>query len=1205
MRFSPDTEQKIFRPATGAALSALCGLVLWTMPLGERWENASYDYLFRFGARAVTNDVILILMDNEAHRQLNQVRGQPWDRGLHAELLNKLSNDRCSLVVFDVFFESEGKPEVDAALAGAMRRQGRVVLGADVEEPKYPGSAIGNVKLPAKQFLDAAAGWGVARADANPGDTARRHWPFPAPGEFRSLPWATAQLAGAQLNQRPQEQWLRYYGERGGWTRMSYHFAASQATNYFRDKIVFIGRDLKDVGHRVMEDDKFCTPYTRWTGESVAGVEIMATTFLNLVNHEWLRRSPAWLELVAVLVSGAALGAGLCLVRPSMACALSLGTGLFVMIGAVLVSYYGNTWFPWLIFSGGQAPCALAWAMVARKISRPAGLRAKTVVVSEDMLVTAPTMSSANVLGAVGPAPDLPDTPDYELFDPPFGSGAYGKVWLARNAIGQWQALKAVYLAKFNQNTEPYDREFRGIKRYKPVSDNHPGLLRVDFVSRKKRDGYFYYVMELGDARAPGWEEKPATYTPRDLASVRAAAEGRRLPAEECVRIGIALAEALDFLHRQGLTHRDIKPQNIIFVSGEPKLADVGLVAEIRTPDNEGTWVGTPGYMPPPPEPPGTPQADIYALGMVLYVISTGRDPAFFPELSTTLVDRTGGEFLRLNAVIIRACHPDCAQRYASAAEMRRALQETRERAASVRARPDDPSRSGPARFTAGAVLVAALFAAGSWWLSHRVSPSPSALPTSKASRVAGGQKSVAVLPFVNMSADKADEYLSDGMTEELLNALAKVPGLRVPGRSSSFAFKGRSDEGIFRKVGERLHVTTVLEGSVRKAGDKLRIAAQLISVADGFHLWSETYDRDMTDIFAIQSDIAVRVAEALKVQLLGEIEQRRKPTDSLEAYKLYLQGRQLWNRRTGEDLKKAIEHFDQAIARDASYALAYAGLADCYFLLPSYAGIPPRDALPKARAAALKALELDSNLAEPRAPLAIIKAYFDWDWSGAEAEFRRGIALNPNYATAHHWRANLLETLGRFDEALAEIRQALELDPLSPVINSDVAGDLFLTGSEALAIETLQKQITLDPGFAPARAQLGWIYLATGKMTEAVAQLEAVRRSDGNAPSNWGPLGFGYARGGRTNDAQTVLGRLLEFQQRGYDQRLDIALVQHALGDDEQALASLEKAWQERAVDLERLNWDPLWKNLRTHPRVQAILKKMNLSERLHEDYH
>jgi len=257
------------------------------------------------------------------------------------------------------------------------------------------------------------------------------------------------------------------------------------------------------------------------------------------------------------------------------------------------------------------------------------------------------------------------------LFNPPFGQGAYGKVWLARNAIGQWQALKAVYLAKFGPHHEPYEREFNGIKKYKPVSNQHPGLLRVDFVSTKKAAGYFYYVMELGDALEPGWEHAPSAYRPRDLASVRACAHEHRLPVQECVRIGLALAEALDFLHRQGLIHRDIKPQNIIFVNGQPKLADVGLVAEILPPGQERTWVGTPGYMPPPPEPPGTQQADIYGLGMVLYVIRTGRDPDFFPGVSTTLVARTERtDFIRLNALILKACQPDRARRYASAAQL-------------------------------------------------------------------------------------------------------------------------------------------------------------------------------------------------------------------------------------------------------------------------------------------------------------------------------------------------------------------------------------------------------------------------------------------------------------------------------------------------------------------------------------------------------
>jgi serine/threonine protein kinase len=326
-------------------------------------------------------------------------------------------------------------------------------------------------------------------------------------------------------------------------------------------------------------------------------------------------------------------------------------------------SYYTNYWFPWLMIVGGQIPCALAWTLA---IGARRALEKRAVSVS---------LSFPRPQALVG---ELPEAPDYRLFNPPFGEGAYGKVWLARNAAGQWRALKAVYLANFEENTDPYEREFSGIKKYQPVSDKHPGLLRVEFVSEKQK-GYFYYVMELGDPLEPGWEGEPSTYKPRDLVSERARSHGRRLPVRECVRIGLALSDALDFLHGQGLTHRDIKPQNIIFVSGQPKLADMGLITDIRPPDQERTLVGTPGYMPPPPERPGTPQADIYALGMVLYVLSTGRSAAFFPEIATTLVEgRDPADFFPLNTVILKACQPDPKQRYASAAEMHRDLQKAR-----------------------------------------------------------------------------------------------------------------------------------------------------------------------------------------------------------------------------------------------------------------------------------------------------------------------------------------------------------------------------------------------------------------------------------------------------------------------------------------------------------------------------------------------
>jgi len=398
----------------------------------------------------------------------------------------------------------------------------------------------------------------------------------------------------------------------------------------------------------------------------------MITSFLNLMNGDWLRR-PAWrIEALALAVAGIMLGSVFCFVRSPLAvCVAATMVALVTALGAIAWSYFSNYWFPWLVIAGGQVPCALAWALATRRTRA-----AVTALERVGFPLPFP--------GAAAPSRfihQLPDIPGYKLLNPPFGEGAYGRVWLARNAAGEWQALKVVYLANFDQNPDPYEREFNGIRRYKPISDKHPGLLRVDFVSNKQEDGYFYYVMELGDPLVPGWEKEPSTYRPRDLISERKRSREQKLPVRECVRLGLALTDALDFLHQQGLTHRDIKPQNIIFVNGHPKLADMGLIAEIRPPDQERTNVGTPGYMPPLPELPGTPQADIFALGMVLYVLSTGRSPAFFPELSTTLVNNTGmADFFPLNAVILKACNPDCAQRYASAAEMRRALIEVQEK---------------------------------------------------------------------------------------------------------------------------------------------------------------------------------------------------------------------------------------------------------------------------------------------------------------------------------------------------------------------------------------------------------------------------------------------------------------------------------------------------------------------------------------------
>jgi len=652
-------QHKCFRPITGAVLAALCGLALWWMPIGEKFAHASYDYLFRFGSRAVTNQVVLVLMDNDAHDVLHQSRDRVWDRGLHAKLLDKLAADGCPLVVFDVFFaEPGGVREVDERLAEAIRRCACVVLMAKQAGTVLPGAAAARPTLPMELFLAAArTNWGVAWFDPEHSPIVRRHWPFPSPGPYPSLPWTAAILSGARLDDRPQERWLRYYGADGAWSGLSYHWALAKTNNFFRDRIVFIGNKPRTTVPDG-EVDKFQTPYIHWRHEAVGGVELLATQFLNLMNRDWLER-PAWpVELLLFTLTGACLGGGLCQLRRWHACVVACGAAIVLTLGSVVLTHLTSYWIPWLVVVGGQLPYALAWALWPPKAHTHLQPIPQTTIV-----LTFPDQKP-------------PDAPEYELFEPPLGEGGFGKVWLVRNAIGQWQALKAVYQSKFGDNPGPYEAEYKGLQKYKPVSEKHPGLLRLELVSRKKGEGYFYYVMELGDSQTEGWETNPATYKAKDLECVRKQADGHRLPLAECLRIGITLADALDFLHRQGLTHRDIKPSNIIFVNGRPKLADIGLVTDIRPPEFIHTWVGTAGYMPPPPERPGTAQADIYALGMVLYVISTGRTPDFFPALKTTLMERSGhADFRRLDDIILKACQPDCAQRYQCTSELLHALQ--------------------------------------------------------------------------------------------------------------------------------------------------------------------------------------------------------------------------------------------------------------------------------------------------------------------------------------------------------------------------------------------------------------------------------------------------------------------------------------------------------------------------------------------------
>lgn len=510
--------------------------------------------------------------------------------------------------------------------------------------------------------------------------------------------------------------------------------------------------------------------------------------------------------------------------------------------------------------------------------------------------------------------------------------------------------------------------------------------------------------------------------------------------------------------------------------------------------------------------------------------------------------------------------------------------------------------RSFPAsRLAWVGAIVLAVVGAG-WWFAHQsgktteqVASSPS-VSTSRAAP-ATDQKSIAVLPFVNMSADKSDEYLSDGMTEELLNVLTKVKGLRVPGRSSSFAFKGKNEDGIFRKVGEELHVNTVLEGSVRKAGDKLRITAQLIKVADGFHLWSETYDRDMKDILAVQGDVAQRVVQALQVQL-GVEEARaltKKPTENPEAHRLYLLGRFHFAKGTFPSYADAIQFFNQAIQLDPTYALAYCGLADAYGFIGGIV-IPGKEAWAKEKELAQKALALDPNLAEAHFSLGLALAS-SCNWHEGEKEIQRAIEMNPNMAFAYDQYAFLLTCLGRHDEAIAKSKRAVELEPLSPLLNGDGGWWLVLARRYDEAMVQSRKALELDSNYSWAHYNLGWCFLWKGDRAGSIAEFQKARALDPQ-PLFDSCLGYAYAVSGDRAKAEQILQDLEDAARQRYVSPVSQVYIYLGLGEKEKVYEWLNRSFEAQDFAYLWLKVDPVFDGLRNEPRFQALLKKMGLNK-------
>jgi adenylate cyclase len=457
----------------------------------------------------------------------------------------------------------------------------------------------------------------------------------------------------------------------------------------------------------------------------------------------------------------------------------------------------------------------------------------------------------------------------------------------------------------------------------------------------------------------------------------------------------------------------------------------------------------------------------------------------------------------------------------------------------------------------------------------------------------------IAILPFINIGQDPEEEFFADGMTEELIAAVSQVRGLRVIARTSVMRYKGASKP--IAEIGRELKAGTALEGSVRRAGDKLRISVQLIDAVSEEPRWSQTYDREISDVFAVQSDIARRVAGALQEHVLAERPPARagNATSSTQAYIHYLRGRQLLNRRTEADLRQAIRFFGDALQADPKYAKAHTGLADAYAVLALLEFMPPRQAFPRAREAVTQALALDPDLADAHTSLGLIKFQYDWEWAESEAELRRAIQLNPSYAPAHHFYADLLKAMGRFEEAIAQIEEAQSLDPLSLAINTGVGHVYYLSRQYDRAIEHYQRAVDLDPGFMATHLWFGRPYLEKGMFGEALRELETAVKLSGESTVALAMLGHGLAAAGRDDEATRILQKLRERARLQYVPSYWIAVIYNGWRDRDQVISWMRKAFEERSSWLVWSNVEPRFEWLRSDPEFGALMREMRLAAR------
>jgi TolB-like protein/Tfp pilus assembly protein PilF len=733
-------------------------------------------------------------------------------------------------------------------------------------------------------------------------------------------------------------------------------------------------------------------------------------------------------------------------------------------------------------------------------------------------------------------------------------AGGMGEVYRARDTrLGREVAVKVLPadLARDGDRLQRFQHEAQAASAL-----NHPNVVAVHDVG--SHGDVFFVISELIDGE-----------------TLRARLNAGPLPVRKAIDLAAQIARGLSAAHDKGIVHRDLKPENVMITRDErakivdfglakiaPALAALGDPAKVPTSGGQtlpGALLGTVAYMSPEQirSEEVDHRTDVFSFGTMLYEMLAGTRP-----FRGATAAETFSAILRDDPPPLPDVPPDVE------GIARHCLEKARED-----------------RFQSARDLAFALESSG-----QRL---PAARPIASAGAAAERDRAIAVLPFANVSPDPDSEYFSDGLTEELIHELTRVQGLKVVAWNSATQLRGREHD--VQAIGEQLKVHAVLVGSVRKAGDRVRIAARLVETATGYYLWSETYDRQLQDLFAIQEEIARSIAQTL-IRTLAD---RRRPAiasrqpGNLEAYTLYLKGRYFWNSRTPEGLRKGIECFEQAIAADEGSALAHAGLADAYCLLADYGLMHPSEAMPRARSAALKALDLDPRSAEAHASYALIRSLYDREWEEAEAFYRRALELNPSYATAHHWFAvDYLGMQGRFDEALREIEAARQLDPLSTIILEGKPYLLMLAHRYDEAIEDCRELARLDPTYYKFFTAMGRIYTQRGDYAEAIAMFQKGRAMAGDLPNILGALGQTYGLAGQPAEARRLLEDLSRQSAQKYVPSSSFALIHTGLGQKDEALGWLEKGVEQHELPLSTLKVHPAYDSLRGEPRFAALLR-------------